>query len=231
MARSSIGKCIRTLLLNRIGNCCWSIWDLTPRLASSSPTLGVYVILALGIFDLGLETLVGESLPLAATACAATPSSGRFPATPSTFNPAFSPSSFACSRPWQSPQIEALQRCQAAFLSHLPVIAQALEATLPPQPPRLASLREWQARRFHRPPWAAPLLEELRRCLPAFPRGSCCTHPSATLISLSLEKDFTSGSPACFLASASIPSFDEDAFPAKFGCPSPTTKPNTSLMS
>ena len=129
MARSSIGKCIRTLLLNRIGNCCWSIWDLTPRLASSSPTLGVYVILALGIFDLGLETLVGESLPLAATACAATPSSGRFPATPSTFNPAFSPSSFACSRPWQSPQIEALQRCQAAFLSHLPVIAQAREAS------------------------------------------------------------------------------------------------------
>ncbi len=43
------------------------------------------------------------------------------------------------SRPGRSPQIEALQRCQAAFLYHLPVIAQALEATLPPQSPRLTS--------------------------------------------------------------------------------------------
>lgn len=56
------------------------------------------------------------------------------------------------SRPGQSFQIEALQRCQAAFLSHLPVIAQAREASPPPQPPRLASLREWQARRFRHPP-------------------------------------------------------------------------------
>lgn len=40
------------------------------------------------------------------------------------------------------PQIEALQRCQAAFPFHLPITAQAREASQPPQPPRLASLRE-----------------------------------------------------------------------------------------
>ena len=124
----------------------FSIWDLNLWLGKAFPS-----------------RLLRKPLPLRA---------GGVPQRPQVSPPAPAPVSLRLRADPPSPaRFEALQMSQmqtalAATYSSAP--SQVRAAIKPPQSPRLASLREWQARQFLRPPWTAPLLEEIRRCLPPF---------------------------------------------------------------